>query len=227
MHPTFRKCRFCGRVRISGVLQSLTELTTEQADGRKSANEPKWEYPLTMVLQGVNIDAFGFSHCKRTQFAVVRDGKRPGSYPCRLLPRKPRAIRLHMCGPRREELGATAKKRANEANCCQPLVTIGRWRLARLGLPRRKGNKGASTTPLPRLDVAEDCVQIVIEPGRVGIADFSNFLDDRVVHGLLSMRSSGVQMIGGLRPAVTQTASIEGRIVAAARGTDASAPPGR
>ncbi len=115
MHPFRRKCRFCGRVRIGGVLQSLTELKTEQSDGRKSANEPKWEYPLTMVLQGVNIDAFGFAHCKRTQFAVVRDGKRPGSYLCCLLPTKPRAVRVPMCGPRREELGATAKKRANEA----------------------------------------------------------------------------------------------------------------
>ena len=67
------------------------------------------------------------------------------------------------------------------------------------------------------LDVLEDSVQIVIESGSVGVANPANFLDKRIVHGLDSRSSSGVQIIGALNPLATQTASIKGRIVALAK----------
>ncbi len=95
------------------------ELTAE-----KVPNEPKWGYPLIMVFQRVNIDAFGVAYCKRTQFPIVRHAQRVGADSSCFLPTKPRAGRPPVCGRRRNGSGARAKKRANEANCCQPLVII-------------------------------------------------------------------------------------------------------
>ena len=36
MYQIYRKCRFCGRVRMVALSDSLPEATTEQGDGRKS-----------------------------------------------------------------------------------------------------------------------------------------------------------------------------------------------
>ncbi len=88
----------------------------------KSANEPKWGYPLMTLAQRVNIDAFDFANCKRSQFLVVRHEKRPGADSFWPLSTKLPATNCTKRGPRRSESGATAKKRPNEANCCRPLV---------------------------------------------------------------------------------------------------------
>ena len=64
------------------------ELTAE-----KVPNEPKWGYPLIMVSQRVNIDAFGVAYCKRTQFPIVRHAQRVGADSSCFLPTKPRAGR--------------------------------------------------------------------------------------------------------------------------------------
>ena len=79
-----------------------------------------------------------------------------------------------------------------------------RWRGRRLDLAKRGGNKLAPGLFLPflfaLLDVAVNGFQIVIKKGRVGVADYSDFIDDRVVHGLDPKISSRVQMIGALKP---------------------------
>jgi hypothetical protein len=67
------------------------------------------------------------------------------------------------------------------------------------------------------LDIFKDGVQIVIEARSVGIANSSNFLDNRVIHGFDSISSSGVQMIGAFNPLAAQTDSIIGRSAAFAR----------
>jgi hypothetical protein len=66
-------------------------------------------------------------------------------------------------------------------------------------------------------DVLKDSVQIVIEPGSVGVADTANLFHNRIVHGFDSKGSSGVQIIGAFSPLEAQTDSINGRIVALAK----------
>ena len=89
--------------------------------------------------------------------------------------------------------------------------------LFRLARCRTKGHKRAATLLLSLLDVPKDRVQVVMEPRRVPVPYASDPIDDRVVHGYVSRSSSGVQIIGAIRPWPAQTASISGRIVAFAR----------
>ena len=44
--------------------------------------------------------------------------------------------------------------------------------------------------------VADDGVNVVVEPCRVSLADAMEFFDDRVFHGQTESNSSGVQMTG-------------------------------
>src|SRR5205807_4961218 len=67
------------------------------------------------------------------------------------------------------------------------------------------------------LDVLENGVQIVVEPGSMGVTYSANLVDNRIVHGLDPSNSSGVQMIGALNPLALQTVSITGRITALAK----------
>lgn len=67
------------------------------------------------------------------------------------------------------------------------------------------------------LDVLEYCIEVVIEHRRVGVANAPNLIHDGIVHAFASKSSSGVQIIGVLRPFSAQTFSITGRIVAFAR----------
>jgi hypothetical protein len=81
---------------------------------------------------------------------------------------------------------------------------------------------GAGDEPVPALfllllDVPEDGVQIVVEAGRMSVANPTDFFDDWIVHGFASRSSSGVQMIGALNPLAMQVDSIMGRIDALAR----------
>src|SRR5438128_894140 len=80
----------------------------------------------------------------------------------------------------------------------------GPGRLVRLYLARRKGNERAPALLLLLFEVSKDCVQIVIEAGGMRIAYAPNFIDNGVVHGFASKSSSGVQMIGALRPLPAQ-----------------------
>src|SRR5207302_6422750 len=67
------------------------------------------------------------------------------------------------------------------------------------------------------LDVPENGIQIVVEPGSMGVTHPANLVDNWIVHGLDSSNSSGVQMIGALNPLALQTVSITGRIAALAK----------
>ena len=67
------------------------------------------------------------------------------------------------------------------------------------------------------LDIVKNGMQVVIEAGRVGIANGSYFVNHWIVHGLDSKSSSGVQIIGALSPLATQTDSMTGRMVALAK----------
>jgi hypothetical protein len=66
-------------------------------------------------------------------------------------------------------------------------------------------------------DVSEDRIKVVVEHRRVGVANAPNLVHNGIVHGFASKSSSGVQMIGALRPFPAQTFSITGRIVAFAK----------
>jgi hypothetical protein len=67
------------------------------------------------------------------------------------------------------------------------------------------------------LDVLEYRIEVIIENRRVGVSYTPNLIHDRIVHGLASKSSSGVQMIGAFRPFSAQTFSIKGRILAFAK----------
>jgi hypothetical protein len=78
------------------------------------------------------------------------------------------------------------------------------WRFARRRLTRNSLNKDEAAFLFAFLDVLEDGRQIVIEASGMGVADSTNFIDNWIIHGLISNNSSGVQMIGALLPPLAQ-----------------------
>lgn len=78
-------------------------------------------------------------------------------------------------------------------------------------------NEFSTALSFPLFNVAKNCVQVIVEAGRVRIAHTTDFVDDGIIHGSAPKSSSGVQMIGALKPLAVQAASIIGRIVAFAR----------
>jgi len=80
--------------------------------------------------------------------------------------------------------------------------------------------KHASAFPFVLADGGSDSISVEAVRATDVFPELVEFLDDRIpaLHdGLLAGSSSGVQMIGGLKPAERQTASIVLRIVALAR----------
>jgi hypothetical protein len=62
---------------------------------------------------------------------------------------------------------------------CQP---VSLRLLNQLGLPGHSEDKRQATFSFLLFDVAADGVEIVIELGRVGVADPTNFIDNWIVH---------------------------------------------
>ncbi len=137
---------------------------------KKRANEPKWEYPLTMIFQGVNIDAFGFANYKRSQFPGVRHGKQAVADSCCLQATEPRAWSRLVFGPRRNGSGATAKKRANEAKSEMTQVQyIQAFASEKLGPARRERSQFTSEQRV--LGAMVDHRDVTPDPGPVRVTE--------------------------------------------------------
>ncbi|MFO0863226.1 MAG: hypothetical protein U0744_00950 [Gemmataceae bacterium] len=90
-------------------------------------------------------------------------------------------------------------------------------RFARNRLPGHAIDKHQAAFLFSVLDIPVNRVQIVIEAGSMSVSYPTDFINDRIVHSADSKRSSGVQIIGGLKPFALQTVSITGRITTLAK----------
>ena len=79
MYPICRQYRFCGEYGSPRRGDRCPRSGASKPSTEKAPNEPKWGYPLMMVSQRVNIDAFGFANSKRTQFPAVRHERWSGA----------------------------------------------------------------------------------------------------------------------------------------------------
>jgi hypothetical protein len=96
------------------------------------------------------------------------------------------------------------------------VTTIGLTRRALWGCSKEH----AAPFPFVLADGGGDSISVEVVRTTDSFSELVEFLDDRIpaLHeGLLAGSSSGVQMIGGLKPAERQTVSIVLRIVALAR----------
>ena len=91
---------------------------------KKCANEAKRGYPLMVLLQGVNIDPFGFANGKRTQFPVVAERKQAAADSCYLQTTNPRTRLSPDLWPAKKWKRSHSPKSANEANHCEPLMKL-------------------------------------------------------------------------------------------------------